>query len=94
MKASPTVALQLLTMPYVPMTFAPASRTAPRCASVPVAVTTVQVMTLHPSPEEAGGFSEDVTSLSEFNTYTRGRPPAMTRAAVAQVYPGRPATCS
>jgi len=45
MKASPTVALQLLTMPKVSMTFALASRTAPRCASVPVAATTVQVMT-------------------------------------------------
>jgi hypothetical protein len=32
------------------MTFALASRTAPRCASVPVAVTTVQVMSFIPGP--------------------------------------------
>jgi hypothetical protein len=77
------------------MTFALASVTAPRCASVPVAVTTLQVMSFIPSPEEAGGFSEDVTTLSEFNTYTPGQPPAMTwGAAVVQVYPDRPATCS
>ena len=68
-----------------------ASITAPRCASVPVATATLQVMSFIPWPEEVGGFSEDVTTLSEFNTYTPGRPPAMTWAAVAQVHTGRPA---